>query len=346
MPMRAQNTAHQPSLLASCLALLAMLLLTSCGGESGRFRLEGRLRNMNLGEFWVYSTEGAGDGIDTIPVREGRFAYDIPLRDPTTLVIIFPNYSEQPVFAEPGATVEIKGDATHLKEMTIEGTDDNEDMTQLRMELNRLMPPDVPKAIEQFIREHTESPVSVYLLQRYYVQAPHADAKKAKELCDLLLKQNPDNGQLITLKKRLTAVQGGVLNSVLPRFTATDVKGQTVSEAALKSKVSVVSAWASWSYPSTDMQMRLKRLKTKYGDKLGVLSICLDGRAAACRERVDRDSLKWSTVCDGRMWDTPLMSLFGIANIPDCIVYNEKGRVVARGLKPQKLEDKINELLK
>ena len=32
-----------------------------------------------------------------------------------TLMIVFPNFTEQPVFAAPGKSVDIKGDASHLK---------------------------------------------------------------------------------------------------------------------------------------------------------------------------------------------------------------------------------------
>ena len=69
---------------------LFTLLLLSCGVDSDKFRLEGRLRNIHQGEFWVYSMDGSIDGIDTIPVREGRFSYEIPLRSPSTLIVIFP----------------------------------------------------------------------------------------------------------------------------------------------------------------------------------------------------------------------------------------------------------------
>ena len=96
-------------------------MMVACGTESGKFRLEGRLRNINQGEFWVYSLDGGLVGIDTIPVRNGRFAYEMDLYDQSTLMLVFPNYSEQPVFAKSGATVTIKGDATHMKEMIIEG---------------------------------------------------------------------------------------------------------------------------------------------------------------------------------------------------------------------------------
>ena len=325
--------------------LLVAMLLTACGGDSGKFKLEGRLRNINQGEFWVYSTDGGIAGFDTIAVRNGRFSYEIELRSPSTLVVVFPNYSEQPVFAEPGENVHIKGDATHLKEMIIEGTDDNEYMTELRMELNETAPPDVPKVVSAYIREHLESPASIYLLNRYFLLTRTPDYQQALKLVDLMLKERPDNGELIELQKQLKALQGGALKSKLPAFTATDVKGGKVTEKALKAKLNVVSVWASWSYSSTDQQRRLKTLKDKYGDKLGIVSICIDGRPADCKQRVQRDSLKWSTVCDGRMWNTPLLAKFGLADVPANLIIDEKGVVIERNLQPQKLEERVNDLM-
>lgn len=325
--------------------LLVAMLLTACGGDSGKFKLEGRLRNINQGEFWVYSTDGGIAGFDTIAVRNGRFSYEIELRSPSTLVVVFPNYSEQPVFAEPGENVHIKGDATHLKEMIIEGTVDNEYMTELRMELNETAPPDIPKVVSAYIREHLESPTSLYLLNRYFLLTRTPDYQQALKLVDLMLKERPDNGELIELQKQLKALQGGALKSKLPAFTATDVKGGKVTEKALKAKLNVVSVWASWSYSSTDQQRRLKTLKDKYGDKLGIVSICIDGRPADCKQRVQRDSLKWSTVCDGRMWNTPLLAKFGLADVPANLIIDEKGVVIERNLQPQKLEERVNDLM-
>ena len=325
--------------------LLVALLLTACGGDSGKFKLEGRLRNINQGEFWVYSTDGGIAGFDTIAVRNGRFSYEIELRTPTTLVVVFPNYSEQPVFAEPGEKVHIKGDATHLKEMIIEGTDDNERMTELRMELNETAPPDIPKVVSNYIREHLESPASIYLLNRYFLLTSTPDYLQALKLVDLMLKETPDNGQLIALQKQLKNLQGGALKSKLSAFTATDVKGGKVTEKALKAKLNVVYVWATWSYSSIEQQNRLRMLKKKYGDKLGLLGICLDGRPAACKLLVERDSLKWSNVCDGRMWDTPLLAKFGLADVPANLIIDEKGVVIERNLLPQKLEERVNELM-
>ncbi len=326
--------------------IAALLFLVSCGVDSDKFRLEGRLRNMNQGELWIYNMDGSVEGIDTIPIREGRFAYEIPLRSPTTLIVVFPNYSEQPVFAEPGKVVDMKGDASHLKEIVINGTDDNEEMTKLRQDLNRMMPPEIPKRIEKFIRENPESEVSIYLMHRYYLQDLDCDYKKAQTLVELMLKEQPENGRLIKWKKELATLRNGMKNTQMIPFSAKDVKGRSVTQNDLKKQVNVLSVWASWNYQSTDMQRRLQRLRKDYGDKLGVVSICLDGRPADCKQRVERDSLPWKTVCDGRMWNTPLLVKFGVVDVPANLVINSSGTIVERNLTPQKLEEKIKQMLK
>lgn len=333
-------------LLTLSLSYLLTFSLVSCGPGGNTFRLEGRLRHMNQAEFYVYSPDGGLKGIDTIKVHEGRFAYETMLRDKATFIVIFPNFSELAVFGEPGEKAVIKGDASHMKEMTVEGSDDNEDMTKIRMELNRLTPPEIPKAVEAFIKEHRSSLASIYLLKRYILNDNQPDYRKAAVLTQMMLDANPDNGQLIQLGKQLKTLRNASLKQ-LPKFTATDVKGRQVSEKDLKAKVNVVSVWASWDYQSTDMQRRLKDKKKKYADKLAIVSICLDGSPADCKRTVvERDSLKWSTICDGRMWDTPLLGKLGFGALPANVVADSKGNILARDLSPTKLDEKIEKLLK
>ena len=332
-----------------CSFCLALMLLTSCGPGSNRFRIEGRLRHMNQGEFYVYSPDGGILGIDTIKVHEGRFAYETPLRDAATFVVIFPNFSELAVFGEPGKTAEIKGDASHMKELTVSGTDDNEEMTKIRMDINRLLPPQIPNAVEGYIKmkEHRGSLSSIYLLKRYFVYDNNqADYRKAAILTKMLVEANPDNGQLIELDKQLK-ILAHVSMDKLPKFTATDVKGNKVSEGDLKAKVNVVSAWASWNNRSTDMQRRLKEKKKKFGDRLAIVSICIDGNPKVCKRTVvEKDSLKWPTVCDGKMWNTPLLAKFGFGDIPSNVVIDNKGNILERNLTPQKLDDVIEDIFK
>ena len=122
--------------------------------------------------------------------------------------------------------------------------------------------------------------------------------------------------------------------------------GRKVTEKALKGKVNVVTTWATWSMVSINQQERLKQLKQQYGDQLGVLSICLDAQADICRRTIARDSLKWPTVCDGRMWESPLLQKFAFADVPANLLIDSKGRVLSRNLSVQHLDERIKKLLK
>ena len=57
--------------------LLLSLLLVSCGKHSGYFKIDGRLLHVNQGQLFVYSPDGVMDGLDTIQIKGGRFAYEV-----------------------------------------------------------------------------------------------------------------------------------------------------------------------------------------------------------------------------------------------------------------------------
>ena len=233
-----------------------------------------------------------------------------------------------------------------MKEMLIKGTDDNDAMTELRMELNKLMPPEIPKAVGKFISENPKSLVSRYLFQRYFLADQQANVEQAYVLVGAMQKEDPDDALLSKWKKELEGLRNGQLNSRLKDFTAKDIQGRNVSLADLKSKVNVITVWATWNSQSTDIQRRLMRLKTSNGNKLSVVSVCLDADAKHTKRSLERDSLPWKTICDGRMWQTPMLARLGIADVPGNLILDQNGVVQARNLNPQKLEEKILKMLR
>lgn len=326
--------------------LLLALILVSCGTESGQFRIEGRFRNLNQGEFYVYSPDGGISDVDTIKVADGRFAYETGLEHPATFIIIFPNYSEQPVFGESGAAVTIKGDASHLKEMEIKGTKENELFTKFRQGANRLSPPEMKAAAAAFVSDNPASAAGVYLINKYFIQTPDPDYGKAYELTGLMLKAQPGNSRLALLNKRMKSMRAAGAKARMPRFAAADTDGKRVTQAQLASQVNIVSAWASWSYESINIQRRLKALKKTYGSRLAIVSICIDASIEDCKDALGRDSISWPTVCDGKMWDTPLLAQTGISTIPGNVIYDRSGKVIASQLNAQQIEEKIKSILK
>ncbi|MBP5339929.1 MAG: AhpC/TSA family protein [Prevotella sp.] len=328
--------------LPLCMFVL-VLFLGACGVSSDRFRLEGKFKNLNQGEFYIYSLEQGRK--DTIAVRDGRFVYDVSLTDTVTFLLMFPNFSEMPIFARPGALVKIDGDVSHLKETKVTGTDENKEMTAFRIETSELMPPEVKERAKLFIGDHPQSVVSTFLLRRYFVQGQEPDYKEALDLCNSLLEAQPTNIALIQLHKQLETLQNLKGKGKLPRFSATDTKGQKVGNSQLEGKVNVILTWASWSFESQNILRQLKKIQKKNPKDLAIVSVCLDASTAEGRSTLERDSIDWPNVCDGKLWESAIVKQLSLTYVPDNIVADKDGNIVARSLKSGELKEKVESML-
>ena len=324
---------------------LFTFLFFSCGYNHETFLLEGTFKGFNQGELYIYGMNGT-HRLDTISVVKGRFHYEVLLENPVTFSLVFPNFSELPVFGEPRAEVEIEGDASHLKETRVTGTDTNNQMTDFRLKTSQMTPPEVIKAAESFIQENPASPVSVYLLNKYFTQTTNSDHKKAIALITELEKAQPEEPTLKGLKEKIKSLDNLKEGTKIPSFTAKDINGKTVQSSELNAPVNIIYVWAKWNYESLNMQRLLTFFQKQNKDKVKVLGISLDPDVKMCREAAEKDSVKWSIVCDGKMWETPLLRKLGLWYIPDNIITDSQGKIIAHTLHTNDLQNKARELLK
>lgn len=325
--------------------ILLTLVLVSCGTDNHHFEIEGRLTNLNQGEFYVYSPDGGISGIDTIKVEGGRFSYEIPCENECVLVVVFPNFSEQAIFAKPGKSVDVKGDASHLKELEVTGTDDNELMTKFRHQISNASPPEISKYASMFIEDHPESPVGAFIVSQFILKGQQRDYKKAIKLLNTLHSQQPRNGyvnHLITQVKTISDAESG--NSIA-NFTTSDINGKPVSSSTLKnSPIALIYTWASWSFESTDLQRRLKDMHDKAAGKLQIVGICLDASKADCKRNTLQNQINWPIVCDEQMFESSLVKRLGVLSVPDNILM-QNGRVVAHGLSTNDLTQRLEKMI-
>ena len=324
-------------------ALLRCLAVASCGPAGNRFRIEGRFRNMNQAELYLCDME-VGQR-DTIRVRDGRFEYEREMHDTVQLTLIFPNYSDMPVFAEPGKQLTVKGDASHLKETAIKGSKANEEMTELRLAMADRLPAEQAKMAADYVTDHPASPIALYLVRHFFVEASEPDYPTAYKLASLLAKQQPENRSVLQLKKQLEPLKNYATAGRLPRFTARDTQGRAVGNGLLKEKVGVVIVWASWNYESQNMLRTLHKLQRDHKDKLAVVSICLDASKKEGANMLKRDTIDWPNVCDGQIWQSPVLAQLGLASVGANIVTDSKGNIVARNLSNKELKEKLTALL-
>jgi len=314
---------------AQCLLslLIAGTVLAACSSSGRRVRIEGRFLNMNQAE--LYLLDVLHGRKDTIAVRSGRFAFETSQSDTVTYLLMFPNYSLLPVFTYPGATIGVEGDASHLRETKVTGTDENDDMTQLRLQAAKQTPPEAKASARQYIASNPASPVSLYLLEHYFLQEPEPNYAEASRLCRTMTAQG---GAVARLEKQLQMLKNGQLGSRLPQFTLKDTQGKTVNEQQLRSKANVVCLWASWHYESKNIMTQLHKMQRQHPQDISVVSVCIDATPEEGRDFLKHDTIDWPNICDGKMWQTPLATRLGFASLPANVIADKNGKIVARNL--------------
>ncbi len=309
----------------------------ACGSDSGSFKIDGQLIGINQGEFHVYSPDGIIDGLDTIFVTAGRFHYKTPCDHEGTLVVVFPNFSSQPIFASPGKSVKISGDASHLKELKATGTKENRLMNAFREQVKDLSLDDTKKRVEEFVGAHPETSVAVYLVDKYFIATDAPDYSTAAGLLLLALEAQPRNGLLATKAKNVSLRATTDVGKRLPHFVAIDLDGDTITEKNYSTGDAIIYLWASYEYPSIDLQRTL----AGQFDGVELLGLSVDADVTAARKALDRDNVSSRIVCDERAFFSPLVEQLSLTNIPDNIVVHD-GTIVARNMTLQELRERFN----
>lgn len=119
----------------------------------------------------------------------------------------------------------------------------------------------------------------------------------------------------------------------LPDFRATDLDGAPVGRDSLRGRVAVLHFWATWCPPCVEELPTLRRIAERYGDRVLVLGVSLDGLDELSTEHlrawIARQNVAGRHVYDGRGWESDLVRAFGVEQIPFSLVVGRDGTVVA-----------------
>lgn len=115
----------------------------------------------------------------------------------------------------------------------------------------------------------------------------------------------------------------------------------------LRGSYVLVNYWASWNEESRKLQLdlvdtyaRYRDRKFKKGRKIYVVSISLDEEIHIWEIALKKDNLPWKAhVCDGKGWRSPYVMDAGVNQIPANFLLDPNGRIIAKNIKKDQLEE-------
>lgn len=334
------------------LFIILLVGLAACKKHADVAHISGEIKGLGNDTLYLYGTDEFYDRIDTIYVQDDKFTHTV---EPDTLIsalLLFKNRAEYPLFLEKGNKIKIEGKADDLSYLEITGNTPNKEFTAFQEGLQGLGTPSdkvLEEKAEEFIRQHHSSLVSIYLLDKYFVQKETPDYSKIKSLIEMMTGTLQDRPYIEQLDENIKQVEKVSDGKYAPYFNLPNLKGEklTRSSEEFKKKYLLVNFWASWCDSCRTRNAELRDIYRTYkkNKDIALLGISLDLDKKAWKEAIVQDSLEWQQVCDFSGLNSEIAKQYNISTLPTTFLLSPEGKILAKGLRGDALRQKLKDVL-
>ena len=197
----------------------------------------------------------------------------------------------------------------------------------LRVE-SRIVYNKMRKLQENYIRQHLNEDVSVYLLSQL-------GRKKAAEIIPLL-GDDAKNGAMEPVYRAMVNLlsERNVQNDtnddfkegvIVPDFTLKDIHGNEFTLSSLRGKYVILDFWGSWCEWCIKGIPDMKKLYEKYKDRLEIVGIDCKDSEEQWKEAVDKYELPWVHVRN--VMEKDLVQQYKVSGFPTKMIVSPEGKL-------------------
>ncbi len=147
------------------------------------------------------------------------------------------------------------------------------------------------------------------------------------------------------LERKIQTSKNLVIGGEAPDFVQNTPEGKQLNLHSLRGKVLLIDFWASWCGPCRRENPNVVKLYQQYKDKgFDILGVSLDQNKQSWIDAIAKDGLPWNHISDLAGWQNAAAQMYGVTSIPHTILLDKNGKILARNLRGQQLDNKLKEL--
>lgn len=197
-----------------------------------------------------------------------------------------------------------------------------------------------------YVRNNPNSPMAMYALRQYAGWDINPD--KIEPLYNSLSETNRKYPSGVEFKENLEIAKKTGIGKLAMDFTQNDTLGLPVTLSSFKGRYVLVDFWASWCGPCRAENPNVVKVFNKYKDKnFHIIGVSLDrpGQKERWINAIHDDGLAWTQVSDLKFWDNEVAKQYGIKAIPQNLLLDPEGKIIAKNLRGEELDQKLGEAI-
>jgi len=200
---------------------------------------------------------------------------------------------------------------------------------------------------KDYLTQYPSSPIAMYVMTQF--AGWDIDPDKAEPVFNSLpaTVRNHPSGKV--MREKIEIAKKTAVGRMAMDFTQSDTLGNPVSLSSFKGKYLLVDFWASWCGPCRRENPNVVTAFNKYKEKgFQILGVSLDKPDAKEKwlKAIHDDGLAWTQVSDLKFWDNAVAVKYGIQSIPQNLLIDPEGRIIAKNLRGEELQKKLEELFR
>lgn len=198
-----------------------------------------------------------------------------------------------------------------------------------------------------------ENPGSLVALSAVQALNPDTDIEMFEKVAKDLMATYPEsdyvkkfNMQLIDLRTQKQAAERTNIGSLAPEIAVTTPEGTPIKLSDFKGKVTLIDFWASWCKPCRMENPNVVKVYNRFKNKgFEIFGVSLDQDAAQWKAAIAQDGLTWKHGSELKFWQSSFVPTYNLDGIPMAYLVDAEGIIIAKGLRGEELEQKLEEIL-